>query len=293
MKHLIMFAAMCAVCVAQALTLAEARGKISECIADPKVMTATMKELSAADQAAFVAEVNSAIAGMPGSTEAMVATALNVNKAAMIGASKGNVSAVLAEVYATVPAEALPAITESFAKDLFNRTADSSVTYTDEQFEKISTTIMKKVADRLSSVEGGEARATCAAAMMVKASGDTPSPALIDAVVATLPEAAQANAKSQIQAMTAPNASENTYDTVVENANAENPHPMFDVVIRLAGPQRLESLIADVKDGMPEAHGFAEHITSQRPYDVSNIIEPAHTGGGVAEPSGYQNQTIY
>lgn len=302
MKKLVMTAAMFAVCVAQALTLAEARGKIGECIADAKVMTSTMKELSPADQVAFVAEVNAAIASMPGSTEAMVATALNVNRAAMVGAAKGNVSSILAEVYATVPAEALPAITESFATDLFNRSADSTVTYTDEQFEKIATTIMKKVVERLTSVEGGDARAICAAAMMVKASGDTPSAGIVDAVVAVLPEATQENAKKQILAMTSPDAQDSSYDTVVEEANADNPHPKFDVIIRIAGPQRLDALIADVNDGMPELHGYAEHLNSQRPYDIDNIIEPATTGGAVVEPKGdgtidepqgYQNQTIY
>lgn len=293
MKKFVMTAAMFAVCVAQALTLAEARGKIGECIADAKVMTSTMKELSPADQVAFVAEVNAAIASMPGSTEAMVATALNVNRAAMVGAAKGNVSSILAEVYATVPAEALPAITESFATDLFNRSADSTVTYTDEQFEKIATTIMKKVVERLTSVEGGDARAICAAAMMVKASGDTPSAGIVDAVVATLPEATREKAKQQILAMTSGEAQESSYDTVVEEANADNPHPKFDVIIRIAGPQRLDALIADVNDGMPELHGYAEHLNSQRPYDIDNIIEPATTGGAVDEPQGYQNQTIY
>lgn len=283
MKKLVMLAAVCAACVAQALTLAEARGKISECISDPKVMTATMKELSPADQAAFVAEVNSAIAGMPGSTEAMVAAALNVNKAAMIGAAKGNVSTILAEVYATVPPEALPAITESFAKDLFNRSADSTVTYTDEQFEKITKTIMNKVAERLASVDGGDARAVCAAAMMVKAAGDNPSPAIVDAAVAALPEAAQANAKKQIAAMTGADAQQGAYEEVVEAANADNTIPQFDVVLRLSGPQQLDSLLSSINAGMPEQVGYAEQIISQRPYDVDNLIEPV----------GYQNQTIY
>lgn len=283
MKKLITLAAVCAACVAQALTLAEARGKIGECISDPKVMTATMKELSPADQTAFVAEVNSAIAGMPGSTETMVATALNVNRAAMVGAAKGNVSALLAEVYATVPAEALPAITESFAKDLFNRSADSTVTYTDEQFEKITKTIMNKVAERLASVDGGDARAVCAAAMMVKAAGDNPSSAIVDAAVAALPEAAQENAKKQIAVMTGADAQQGAYEEVVEAANADNSIPQFDVVLRLSGPQQLDSLLSSINAGMPEQVGYAEQIISQRPYDVENLIEPV----------GYQNQTIY
>lgn len=283
MKKLVMLAAVCAACVAQALTLAEARGKIGECISDPKVMTATMKELSPADQAAFVAEVNSAIAGMPGSTEAMVAAALNVNKAAMIGAAKGNVSTILAEVYATVPPEALPAITESFAKDLFNRSADSTVTYTDEQFEKITKTIMNKVVERLASVDGGDARAVCAAAMMVKSAGDNPSAGVVDAAVAALPEAAQANAKKQIAAMTGADAQQGAYEEVVEAANADNTIPQFDVVLRLSGPQQLDSLLSSINAGMPEQVGYAEQIISQRPYDVDNLIEPV----------GYQNQTTY
>ena len=105
----------------ESVSLADARASISDCIKTPSKMTETMKKLSADDQKSFLAEVNEAIAAMPGSNESQAATFLNVNRAALKGAGKGNLAALVAEVFATVPPEYLPVVTDSFASDLFNR----------------------------------------------------------------------------------------------------------------------------------------------------------------------------
>lgn len=307
MKKLVMLIAICAVCIAQALTLAEARGKIAQCIQDTKTMTATMKELSAADQVAFVAEVNTAIAGMPGSTEEKVGTIVDVNKAAMLGAAKGNVSTVLAEVYASAPAEALPAITEVFAKELFNRSADASVSYSDEQYKKIATTIMAKIAERVAGVEGGDARAVCAAVMLAKASGETPSADLVEALTAVLPESARnADGLKQINTILGSEGEAKDYETVVEKANPAEPTPEFEAILRLSPTQQMESLMGDIDEGIFHMHAtYHAEDSGIFHYDIENLIPPNSDPEGPAEnqiptpqdyvptePEGYQGQLI-
>ena len=67
MKKLLMVItmAMASALVAQAqdktMSSADARGKIGDIISNPSAMTSVMKQLAAADQASFLADVNAAI----------------------------------------------------------------------------------------------------------------------------------------------------------------------------------------------------------------------------------------
>ena len=131
MKKLLMVVtmAMASVLFAQDKTMssADARGKIGDIISDPASMTSVMKQLAAADQASFLADVNAAISKMPGSPEEKTSKFVAVNSAALKGAQKGNLTTLVAEVFATVPPESLTAINEQFAAGMFNRAADPSI----------------------------------------------------------------------------------------------------------------------------------------------------------------------
>jgi len=98
--------------LAAKMTLTEARAEIGKCIANPAKMTSVVKQLSAQDQIAFLAEVNRAISEMPGSPESKAATYLDVNRAAVRAADAGNKTAMIAEVFATVPLEVLTVLVE-------------------------------------------------------------------------------------------------------------------------------------------------------------------------------------
>lgn len=158
----------------KSMSLADARGKIGDVIADPASMTAVMKQLSAEDQTSFLAEVNAAIAKMPGSTDEIAAKFLAVDTAALRGAKEGNLTALVAEVYATVPPNALTVVNESFAANLFNRASDPSKTYTDEQFTKMSKDILAKVQERTATADNAGVRNTFAILMMIRASNGSP-----------------------------------------------------------------------------------------------------------------------
>ena len=133
MKKLLMVIAMAlaGTLVAQdkAMTLADARGKIGDVIADPASMTSVMKQLSAADQTTYLADVNAAIAKMPGSAEEKTSKFLNVDAAALKGAKENNLTALVAEVFATVPPESLTAVNERFAADMKTRGIGVSAHY--------------------------------------------------------------------------------------------------------------------------------------------------------------------
>lgn len=257
----------------KAMPLAEARAQIGAIAADPSSMADVIGRLSAEDQCAFLGEVNAAIAKMPGSNEERAAKLLNVNRAALKGASKGNVANVMAEVFATVPPESLTVISERFAADLINRNADPSRTYTDEEFLAISTNMMAKIERRTSGSDDAGVRNTFAAVMFLKASGSTPQQGLAEALVAGYPDKATRDLALNEwipQAM----AANPDYEGMLGYADA-GAQPNAVVVLDLAGPQMLDAMLFEMVSG------------------------PVGAGGGTATPildqafGGFSEQTLH
>ena len=265
------------------MSLAEARAKIGECIKTPATMTDTMKKLSAEDQKTFLAEVNEAISKMPGSNEALTATYLNVNRAALKGAQPGNLTALVAEVYATVPPESLTVINERFAADLFNRAADPTVKYTDEQYSQIAKSLVEKVAERNAQVENGAARTALAALMMVRASNGSPEN-LTDTLVEALPADSRSIARNEwIPAAMGENGAK-TYEPILGAAEATGSMPSTEMVINIAGPQLLDALLVEVVEGTPAASA-SFNVEKQ-----ANLSQNEVNADTAVEPQGYPGQ---
>lgn len=304
MKKILMLFALAASLVAVAapdaktMSLADARTKIGEVIKNPAMMTKIMKQLSADDQKTFVADVNAAISKMPASNEERTAMLLNVNKAAMRGASKGNLAAVVAEVFATAPVESLAVLNESFAADLFNRDADPSNPVSDEQFEKISADLMQTVNERTAKTDDGAVRSSFAIAMMVNASNGS-MPELGAKLADTLPESVRETAKNEwIPAAT--KEGDKNYDSMLGAADA-GAEPNTALTLKIAGPQYFEAMLADISTMPVDGTSFTpmidivfakEALTVPPSTDLD--IGIGGSGGGSTipqEPQGYQNQT--
>lgn len=301
---------------AKTLPLAEARATIGAAVKDPEALTATMKQLSPADQVAFVADVNAAIAEMPGSSEEKAAAALNANKAALKGAEPGNVANVLAEVFATAPVETLGVISESFASDLFNVDADPSTSYTAEQFTAIAEGVVKKIAERTASSDDSGVRSAFGMMMMVNASNDK-VPDLANTLAESLPADVREVAKNDW--VPAATGEEKSYDQMIAYSSeaAATPttttsEPSIPLTLQLAGPQMLDAMLSDVAAGLVSVGdsgdaatplldqafgGFGEN-TVYKTDTASNTTIPEDSGEpskAASEdvpwsPSGYQNQ---
>lgn len=265
------------------MSLADARAKIGECIKTPATMTDTMKKLSAEDQKTFLAEVNEAISKMPGSNEALTATYLNVNRAALKGAQPGNLTTLVAEVFATVPPESLTVINERFAADLFNRAADPTVKYTDEQFSQIAKSLVEKVAERNAQVENGAARSAFAVLMMVRASNGSPEN-LTDSLVEALPADSRNVARNEWIPAAMGEKDAKTYEPILGAAEATGAMPSAEMVINIAGPQLLEALLGEVVEGTPAA---SASFNVEKQANLSHNEVNADT---VVEPQGYPGQ---
>lgn len=230
--------------VAQSLSLSDARAKIGDVIENPSVLTSTIKQLSAADQKLFLADVNEAVAKMPDSAEAKSAKFLDVNRAALKGAQKGTVADLLAEVFATASLESLTVINEVLAADLFNRDANPAVKYTDEQFVKIAKSAMEKIAARNSNVDNGAVRTGFAALMFIRASNGSPAD-LADTLATYLPEDTREIAKKEWFPSALAKGDEKSYDSMLGTTDA-GALPNEMVVLRLAAAQEHGALLSDM-----------------------------------------------
>ena len=229
-----------------ALSLADARGKIDKAVESPAVARELMRRLSAEDQKQFLADVNKAIGELPASIEEKSAKYLNLNHAMLTASQKGNVTALLAEVFATVPPEALTVINERFATDLVNRAANPNVTYTDEQFTKLAVETMKVINERTEETDNGSTRSAFAILMFLRASNGTPKD-LADKLIDTLKhDDAKELAKDEwIPAALGKDGREQGYEPILASADAGR-RPDFDYVLVIAGPQYLDSILEDI-----------------------------------------------
>jgi hypothetical protein len=282
-----------------ALSLAEARGKIGEAVVNPSVMTSLVKQLSAADQKSFLADCNEAVSKMPGSAESKAATYLAVNRAALKGAAKGNLSDMLAEVFATVPPESLTVVNERFAADLFNRAANPAETFTDERFVNIAKSVMTSVTNRMVKTDGAAVRETFAILMLVRASNGTPAD-LASTLAAYLPEDARKSAVDEWipEAMS----ERRNYDPMLGVVADGGVLPNSAVVLQIAGPQKLEMMLSDLNSGIAGADA-PNAASFKNVSDVVTTLPVATPDIGLdsgldrrpfkyTEPDGYQWQTI-
>lgn len=222
------------VLAADALPRSEWHAKVSECAQNAQVLRETISQVSPEDQVAMLAEVNEAIAKMPGSDEVKAARFYAANSAAMRGAAKGNLPAVLAEMFATVPPEFLTDLNERFAKEIFSRTANPDRVFTDDQFTTLATNTMAVINARCEKAENSGVRETFAALMFLRASGGSPEN-LMDVLVSTMPD--EKNRELAANEWIKPamgNGQEQTYDPMLGVAQA-GEEPDHAVVTRLAG----------------------------------------------------------
>lgn len=296
----------------KAMSLADARGQIGSVVSDPAKMTQVIRQLSAADQKSFLADVNEAISKLPGSNEERAAKFVDANTAALKGAKKGNLIDLLAEVYATVPPEALTVVNESLATGTFNRAADPSRTFTDEQFTTIATNTMAKIQERNASADDSDVRNVFAALMFIRASNGTPAD-LTDKLVAGLPSASTREiARSEwIPSALGLNGAK-TYDPMLGVSDAGEA-PDVQAVSLMLTPQVYDALLADLASAVIGTAGagqltltgamldtsiqalprFGEDFGIDRIPRTLNTESPVYPGSGGEEPRGYRGQTIH
>ena len=263
-------------------SLAEARQKIGQVIEDSSLMTEVMKTLSPSDQVAFLGEVNAAIARVPGSVEARTAAFLNVDNAALRSAKEGNLSALVAEVFATASIEALPVLSERFAEDLFNR---DSAQISDAQFVKVAEMTMAAVNARTADVDSGDVRSAFAALMFIRASNSN-ADEIFKPIAETVPEKSRKLATTEwLPEALGRDGKEQSYDALFAVANG-GIVPEIVRTLEIAGPQFHAVLLSDLTGFNTEPFAKASERTpvTDAIFNVHHLGRPIG-GNSTLEPT--------
>jgi len=220
----------------------EWHGKVGACAQNPDQLKQVIAQLSPADQVAFVAEVNAAVAELPGSVEERSAAFVAANRAAVVACSKDNRAKVLAEVFATVPPEHLTVINEVFAKELFNRQAAKKA-FTDAEYVGAATNTLAVIVERSKTAEYGDVRATFAILMFIRASGGSPAD-LASTLVQMLPGQQEVALNEWIASAMGTKGTP-TYDPMLGVSSAGD-EPDHSLVLQMTGAQTRESMLSEL-----------------------------------------------
>ena len=272
------------VALAAKLSLAEARQRISKCIKDPVMLREVVKQLSPEDQVAFLGEINEAISRMPGADIDRNTAYLVVNREAVMAASAGNKTAMLAEVFATVSPEALTIINERFATELLNVGVDLAKNVEPDRFTRVALSVMEAVNKRCASVENSAERSTFAILMLLRASSDK-VPGLDEKLIATLPEKARTTAQTEWIPAAMGRNQEQTYEPILKDVVNIRMRTNKEVIM-LPGSQLLESLLGEIIEHTP--------MINNSIHDQPNRDDaPARLRDNrIPEPGGYPGQNI-
>ena len=320
-KSLFMLVIAAATMLSAQMPRSEWHAKVGECALDPVVLKSTIAQLSSADKTAFLAEVNEAISKMPGSPEAKAAQFLAINRAAVAGAGAADRLAVLAEIYATVPPESLSILNEEFSKNEFSRPDAMS----DEQYKRIVSVAMEKIAQRCASSESGGVRSGFAGLMFIRAAGGAAADEVQSVVVAAMPAESRLEARNTwFPAALGKDQPVASYDSMLGAAQA-GEEANHNLTVSMYSQQIVESMLSDlqtthrpgeqigkiergtlpvdffnaqtdamgVKDPMPTRGAAADRVVSQalitgRLEDKDKVIDnPWYAGDGTTEPGSY------
>ena len=231
-------------------SLASARAKITQVIDKPDDMSAVMATLSAKDPVTYLSETLTAIAAMPASDAERTEKFVAVVNSALASSQKDNALDLVAEVYAKVPPYALPAVSESLASGLMNRSTLPKVA-TNQLYVGIATKVMEKINERVSGEDNSGVRSALAAVMLIRAS-NSDSQDIVSAVVGALPESVRDEAKTEWLPAALGQNGDRSYEPIMSAVEGEEPKPAYGVSSGAPG-DGSQSRDADQGDGGPIA----------------------------------------
>lgn len=272
------FAAM-AVVQAGAMSLADASAKLTEAASNAATMVEVIKQLSPSDQTAFLSKVNATIASFPGSDAEKGVKYLNAAKAALAGAEAKNRTAVLAEIFATVPPEYLTVINERLAEDTFSRDADPTNPVSDDEMKRIALDVMKVVKERCAGADNENVRDAFAALVFIRASKGTPAD-LRDALIDTLPAQESRNlARKEWFPAALGEGREKSYEPMLAVVNDVKFEPFDDGILGLANNSVFTgALLADLSASIGD-NGNAGTPFSDAGFGTGEIGMPTDMSG--------------
>lgn len=218
------------------LTRAQWLKKVGASVSSDAVLRETMTSLAPADKAEFAQRVIKAATRLPVGPDEKSAALVKSAVACIAGATGEVKQQVIAEVFAGVPVEFLPVVTEELAKrfdQAYNKLSN-------EQYEKIATDALAASVKRNAETDAPSVRNAFTILAFVRGAQD---PALQNKLIAQLPDERMRNLAAS---WLPPALKEKKYDALLAAADVDDVDIRSEVLLRLVGHSNLDRLLADL-----------------------------------------------
>ncbi|MDX9795115.1 MAG: hypothetical protein RBU24_16545 [Kiritimatiellia bacterium] len=218
------------------LTRAQWLKKVGASVSSDAVLRETMTSLAPADKVEFAQRVIKAATRLPAGPDEKSAALVKSAVACIAGATGEVKQQVIAEVFAGVPVEFLPVVTEELAKrfdQAYNKLSN-------EQYEKIATDALAASVKRNAETDAPSVRNAFTILAFARGAQD---PALQNKLIAQLPDERMRNLAAS---WLPPALKEKKYDALLAAADVDDVDIRSEVLLRLVGHSNLDRLLADL-----------------------------------------------
>ena len=218
------------------LTRAQWLKKIGASVTDAAVLRETLAQIAPEDSVEFTRRMMKAVSRMPVGPEEKTAAFIRTSVACIAGAKGGSKQQVIGEVFAGVPIENLPVVSEELAK----RFDQGHNKLSDEQFEKIASDTLRTAIGRNAQTDSPSVRNTFVLLAFLRGAKN---PALQSKLIGQLPDERMRNlAASWIP----PALKEHKYEALLAAADVDELILSREVLLRLVGHANMDRLLADL-----------------------------------------------
>ena len=258
------------------LTRAQWLKKIGVSVTNVEVLRETFAQVAPEDRVEFTQRVLKAVTRMPVNPDEKAAVFVRTAVACIAGVTGEAKYKVIAEVFAGVPVEYLPVVTEELAKRFdqeYNRLSD-------ELYEKIACAAVKAAVERNAKTDAPSVRNTFVILAFLRGAK---SPQLQEKLLALLPD----DRMRKLVASWLPSAlKDRKYDALLAAADVDAAVVSYDRMLHLVGVGALDQLLYDLGTGIP-----LSRVTESGVYVLpsSRFTQPIDFGINRV-PTGYQNQ---
>lgn len=218
------------------LTRAQWLKKVGASVSNESVLRETMANLAPEDKAEFAQRVIKAATRLPVGPEEKSAALVRSAVACIAGAAGDTKLQVIAEVFAGVPVEFLPIVSEELAKRFdqeFNKLSDA-------QYEKVATDTLAACIKKNAETDAPSVRNTFVILSFLRGAKD---PALQNKLIAQLPDERMRNLAA---AWLPPALKDKNYEGLLAAADVDDIGVDSDILLRLVGHSNLDRLLADL-----------------------------------------------
>lgn len=259
------------------LTRAQWLKQLGASVTSEAVLRETLAQVSPEDKVEFTQRMLKAVTRMPVSPEEKSVAFVRTSVACIASVTGDAKYKVIAEVFADVPVEFLPVVTEELAKRFdqeYNKLSD-------EQYEKIASDALKVAFARNAQTDAPSVRDTFAILAFLRGAKN---PALQDKLLALLPDDRM---RGLAASWLPPALKDRNYEAMLAAADVDPLAVSYAEVLRLMGLSSMDRLFAALESGLPLSTLIGSDMNR---LPSTGFVQPADFGINRV-PRGYQNQS--